>query len=532
MQTIDFQALASSSRMTLKAVNGTLNSRAAGKGSEQSAFSRTLQRCERSNRSDTGEINTASSENVSRGTKSQEKNYGAGNAPEAQAPVGKEASQKSTEAGQLEVKDENGNSKDVNEEQAVQSQSSDSEDVSEEVEEALENVATEIQELIAGLQAMAQEAVAGASGEETSGEDSDKILSGAMQQGLEDIMGDVEDLEQAILKLSQALKEENTGNAAPASDSDPESEISKLMLMINGNKVMIKAKISEGNEEKGQGNSKVEGGRGGGNQSLHLMIKASGRSNSESQEQSGTTEGDADEQSSQTDTANGVKKIMMIENHKLNMFKVHVVEDGEKTSDNAATDTTAVKTTSMDGQLASSVFKTVDDASLALNGKDSDKSVDPKQLIDQIVKKFELLTKPESSEIKIQLKPEFLGKMTIKLSMEDGVLSAKFVTDNHQVKSMLESNLALFKQQLEAAGIKVEKTEVSVQLSGGTDYNSMTGDQQGQWQFSDQAQASLTRSSGVYQDGYADYSNEDLETAVINSLNDEVNEDSSVSYLV
>ncbi len=104
--------------------------------------------------------------------------------------------------------------------------------------------------------------------------------------------------------------------------------------------------------------------------------------------------------------------------------------------------------------------------------------VKPEELISQIVNKAHLTLKENVSEIKLQLNPEFLGKMTIKLLMEDGVLTAKFITDNHNVKSIIESNLAALRASFEAQGIKVEKTEVGVQVNAGNDNGSFQNGQQ------------------------------------------------------
>ncbi|MEA1961755.1 MAG: flagellar hook-length control protein FliK [Bacillota bacterium] len=90
-----------------------------------------------------------------------------------------------------------------------------------------------------------------------------------------------------------------------------------------------------------------------------------------------------------------------------------------------------------------------------------------KEIFDQIVKKIELFSRDNNTEMKIQLKPEHLGKMTIKVVVEEGVVTAKFFTENHQVKHLLEANLNQLKQTLEANGLKVEKTEVNVQLDQG-----------------------------------------------------------------
>ncbi|NLJ71870.1 MAG: hypothetical protein GX333_02505 [Syntrophomonadaceae bacterium] len=95
------------------------------------------------------------------------------------------------------------------------------------------------------------------------------------------------------------------------------------------------------------------------------------------------------------------------------------------------------------------------------------KPVEVKEVIDQIVKKAELVLKQNVSEIRINLKPEFLGKMTIRIAVEQGLVTARFITENLQVKHLLESNLNTLRQSLESQGIKVERTEVNVQLNNG-----------------------------------------------------------------
>ncbi len=95
------------------------------------------------------------------------------------------------------------------------------------------------------------------------------------------------------------------------------------------------------------------------------------------------------------------------------------------------------------------------------------KPVEVKEVMDQIVKKAELVLKQNVSEMKINLKPEFLGKMTIRIAVEQGLVTARFITENLQVKHLLESNLNTLRQSLESQGIKVERTEVNVQLNNG-----------------------------------------------------------------
>lgn len=85
------------------------------------------------------------------------------------------------------------------------------------------------------------------------------------------------------------------------------------------------------------------------------------------------------------------------------------------------------------------------------------------KVLAQIVDKAKLMVKLNSSEMNIQLKPEFLGKLSIKVLVEDGLVTARFVTDNNHVKQVLESSLGALRQSLESQGLKVDKTEVEVQ---------------------------------------------------------------------
>jgi len=107
-------------------------------------------------------------------------------------------------------------------------------------------------------------------------------------------------------------------------------------------------------------------------------------------------------------------------------------------------------------------------------------TVSSEEVVEQVVKKAALLVKMNSSEMKIDLQPDFLGKMTIKIVLEQGTVTAKFITDSLQVKHLLEGNLGTLQQALENQGIKVEKTEVDVQLDNNM-FNSFGGRGQELW---------------------------------------------------
>lgn len=87
---------------------------------------------------------------------------------------------------------------------------------------------------------------------------------------------------------------------------------------------------------------------------------------------------------------------------------------------------------------------------------------DPQNLLNRIAGKVEVLAQSNKNEIRMQLSPEALGNLFIKLSMEKGALTARVFTENYQVKELLESNLNQLKINLSEKGIAVSSLEVSV----------------------------------------------------------------------
>lgn len=87
-------------------------------------------------------------------------------------------------------------------------------------------------------------------------------------------------------------------------------------------------------------------------------------------------------------------------------------------------------------------------------------------IFEQIIDKSRFITKGDFSELKIQLKPESLGKLTLNLVLEKGVMTAKFVTENNQVKEVIESNFSELRDALQEKGINIQNLSVSVSQDG------------------------------------------------------------------
>lgn len=84
------------------------------------------------------------------------------------------------------------------------------------------------------------------------------------------------------------------------------------------------------------------------------------------------------------------------------------------------------------------------------------------EVAEQIVQSGKLKVLGEKHEIEIQLKPEYLGKLAIRLSLENGVMTARFLIENHQVARMVDSNLPQLKQTLEDQGVRFDQVQVEV----------------------------------------------------------------------
>lgn len=172
-----------------------------------------------------------------------------------------------------------------------------------------------------------------------------------------------------------------------------------------------------------------------------------------------------------------VKKLIDFENNRLTSSKL-TNSDNPNQENNAGKNDDTNKSLSLVTRLDTGTVKhSVREFNVPAN-----KMPETKELIDQVVKKAQIMMKSNSSEMKIDLKPDFLGKMTIKILADDGVITARFITESHQVKHLLESNMNTLRHSLEAQGIKVEKTEVNVGLNNGGMFDGSPGGRQELWQ--------------------------------------------------
>ena len=85
---------------------------------------------------------------------------------------------------------------------------------------------------------------------------------------------------------------------------------------------------------------------------------------------------------------------------------------------------------------------------------------DPYGVSSQIVEQARFVAGNKNTEMIIQLKPEHLGELTFKISVEKGIVSASFHSNNSEVRSAIESSLAQLKQEFSNQGLKVDTVGV------------------------------------------------------------------------
>jgi len=91
------------------------------------------------------------------------------------------------------------------------------------------------------------------------------------------------------------------------------------------------------------------------------------------------------------------------------------------------------------------------------------KNVDVYQIIRQIKDGIQAETLGGGvSELKLTLKPESLGEVSLRLLSDNGIVTARFTAENQRVKEIMESNFNSLRDNLNGQGINVSQLSVSV----------------------------------------------------------------------
>lgn len=95
--------------------------------------------------------------------------------------------------------------------------------------------------------------------------------------------------------------------------------------------------------------------------------------------------------------------------------------------------------------------------------------VNPKEVVEQIVEKVKFDLSENKNEIKLSLKPEALGEMTMNIEVaKDGII-AKIMVDNYRAKEIIEGNIVQLKEGIEDTAMEIKTFEVFV--GNGADFD-------------------------------------------------------------
>jgi flagellar hook-length control protein FliK len=83
-------------------------------------------------------------------------------------------------------------------------------------------------------------------------------------------------------------------------------------------------------------------------------------------------------------------------------------------------------------------------------------------IFDQIVQRAIVQVKTDQSEVKIDLKPDFLGHVRMQIVSENQQVSVRILTELPVVRDMIEAGLQQLRAELQNQGLHVDRLEVAV----------------------------------------------------------------------
>lgn len=83
-------------------------------------------------------------------------------------------------------------------------------------------------------------------------------------------------------------------------------------------------------------------------------------------------------------------------------------------------------------------------------------------ILEQFIEKAQVIVDEKGSEMSLQLKPNNLGNLSMKIAVEKGIVIANIVAENQIVKEVLESNFNVLRDALNEKGFAISELNVSV----------------------------------------------------------------------
>lgn len=140
-----------------------------------------------------------------------------------------------------------------------------------------------------------------------------------------------------------------------------------------------------------------------------------------------------------------------------------------------------------EAQIHNTAIVTAGELSLRSSGTAAGKPAEPvmqaslfaKEMTQFVVNKLDIVQQKGFSEATISLRPEHLGKLDVQITLQNGQLVARFMTEHVMAKDMLEQQMMQLRSSLQSQGIQVERLEVTQNSSLGSEMYQDGGRQQG-----------------------------------------------------
>ncbi len=109
-------------------------------------------------------------------------------------------------------------------------------------------------------------------------------------------------------------------------------------------------------------------------------------------------------------------------------------------------------------------------------------------IMDHITGKLQMVIRSGLSDVRIHLRPESLGEVTMRIRMEGGVVLGKIEVQNQQVKEIMERNLPMLKDALAQQNLNTGSFEITINSGHGRQSG---GSLQSPWHEGETAEGSL-----------------------------------------
>ena len=86
----------------------------------------------------------------------------------------------------------------------------------------------------------------------------------------------------------------------------------------------------------------------------------------------------------------------------------------------------------------------------------------PREIMNQIADRIRVEVRGNITELRMLLRPESLGEVSLKIATVNGIITAQFIAENQRVRQVIEANFAELRDALAERGVEVGELSVTV----------------------------------------------------------------------